>query len=99
MNDAILWMTVTSPTDKRIPKAAKTSGITQDGKVFVWAGIAGPENTVTLCATYDGVEMAVVDDHVYLPAEWVVKEYPQLTELCGNIRKKLVEFKNKNPVS
>ena len=72
---------------ENIPEWIRTIGITEDDKiVYMPAAIAGPdENEVAEKALDAGRGSIEMEDHIYLPAEWVGEAYPELLELSVNI--------------
>lgn len=77
----ITWMTVRQATKHRSPKWLRTAAVTDDDQVFLPADIAGDARMVMLAAAWDGnVSMLIHLQHVYLPATWLAKEYPSISE-------------------
>ena len=72
---------------ENIPEWIRTIGISEDDKiVYMSAAIAGPdENKVAEKCLDAGRGSIEMEDHVYLPAEWVGEAYPELLELSVNI--------------
>lgn len=68
------------------PEWGRTSYIDPgSGQVYVPAVLGGNEEAVFLCASFDGVSVVAVDDHVYVPAEWMAKEHPDAAPACRRI--------------
>lgn len=68
---------------KRHPKWMRTLVISDDGdEVFVPAAIAGNEDNVYLCTLFDGTATVSAHNHLYVPADWLAKEFPKAKELC-----------------
>lgn len=95
--EKIIWVVVSAPGYEKVPEAARTSGVSEDGTLYVWTGIAGDAGMVSLCALHDGIDMYMDKGHAYVPDSWMIKQYPHLAELCGNIRKHVLEYVAKNP--
>lgn len=76
------WIEYQQPDGKRIPAWKRTLGISEEtGEVFVPAAMAGEQN-VLLCASYDGTAVATNHSHLYVPASWLSREFPDTKELC-----------------
>jgi len=82
---AIQWYLMESPAN--FPKWKRTFGVSDDGVVFLPAGIAGNEQAVLLSASYDGVEVAQDFGHLYVSATWMAREYPRTAEICAAAEK------------
>jgi hypothetical protein len=81
------WFSVIRPQGTREPQWKLCAGIDDDGTVFAPAGIAGNEQTVLLCALFDGVPAVVDKRHVYLPTTWLANEYPDMAEVFRTIER------------
>jgi hypothetical protein len=80
------WFELEQPEGKKLPAWRRTFGVSEEGnEVFVPAAIAGNEQKVFLCVNYDGTPFAHVHNHVYVPAIWLSKEFPDTKELCNII--------------
>lgn len=79
------------PPDQVIPKWRRTLAVSGDGTVFMPAAVAGDEKKVGLCALYDGVSAAVVHKHLFLPTDWLAREYPVVADICANAEAKARE--------
>jgi len=88
------WIETENNTGKRWPKWQRTAAISDDGVVFVPGGMLGNESEVLLCAGYDGVPMAIHLKHLYVPAQWMAKEFPKSAEVCELIERKVKEHVN-----
>jgi hypothetical protein len=87
MSTAMTWIVTDRPA--LIPQWQRSAAVDSDGTVFVPAVIAGNEMAVLMAAGWDGNVPAVMDDgHVYLPAQWIAKEYPDTAEVCHLIESK-----------
>lgn len=61
-------------------------GVMDDGTVFIPAVYTGAgDMAVVLCASFDGVPTVTEDGHVYVPADWVKREYPQNADVVDKI--------------
>ncbi len=85
------WFEVEAPTGKRIPIWMRSAGIKEDGTVFIPGAIAGTEMEIILCASYDGTPVVHYLDHAYFPSKWMMKEFPDVAELCEKIEKSVTE--------
>ncbi|WP_440985135.1 hypothetical protein ACQHIH_18580 [Xanthomonas sontii] len=76
------WIEYKQQDGKLIPAWKRTLGVSEEtGEVFVPAAMAG-EQDVLLCAAYDGTTVASNHNHVYVPASWLSREFPDTKELC-----------------
>lgn len=82
------WLTIENSEnadDPQFPEWARTVGITDQGLVFVPAGLAGSEDEVAMCMLYDGTESHLYRNHTYVPADWMAAEFPKTIEACKSI--------------
>ena len=76
------WLEWEQLPGKRFPRWKRTLGFEKEsGEVFVPAAIARSEKEVHLCALYDGTRVAVTHKHLYVPASWISKEFPETKEI------------------
>jgi len=85
MAGLITWYAAPNAGSQKIPEWFRSAGITENGKIFVPAAIAGDESEVALCLLYDGTESYTHLNHIYVPADWMVREFPNTQELCEKI--------------
>jgi len=78
---AITWHLMKSP--ESYPKWKRTFGVLDERTVFLPAIIAGNEQAVLLSAGFDGVEVAQEFGHLYVPTEWMAREFPSTAEICA----------------
>lgn len=66
------------PSRKRQPpKWLRTIGVDDKGALYVPAVVSGrSEQEVMLCANYDGIPIAVLEKHLFVPADWLKREFP-----------------------
>ena len=64
----------------------------ETNEVFVPAAIAGNEEAVFLCASFAGCGLIHDDSHLYVPASWLKREYPDTAPVCDLIRTKVAKF-------
>lgn len=77
------WIEYEQNDGKHIPAWMRTLGVSEEtGEVFVPAAMAGNEQNVLLCTAYDGTIVASNHNHVYVPASWLSREFPDTKELC-----------------
>jgi hypothetical protein len=60
-----------------------------DGVVFMPAAAGGDERAVVLCASFDGVPMVTADKHVYVPCDWMAREFPEIADLAQKIERRV----------
>lgn len=85
------WCAVPNPPGHRKPEWFRSAALAEDGTVYAPAVVAGNELAVTMAATYDGVSALVSDHHVYLPTDWLAREYPVVADICEKIAQKTRE--------
>ena len=59
----------------------RSYGVDEDGEYYVPAIIAGDEQKVMMCASYDGCSVASYKGHLYVPLTWAKKEFPKEEEV------------------
>lgn len=74
------------PPDTDIPAWKRTAGVAQEGRIFVPAAMAGNEDEVHRCTMYDGTPTATYHGHIFVPADWLSKEFPDTKEMCDVVR-------------
>lgn len=62
------------------PNWQRRVAISGAGEVFAPAALSGDEQQAATCAARDGVNTVVSDPHVFLPLDWLAREYPDLQE-------------------
>ncbi|MGE9760933.1 hypothetical protein [Pseudomonas sp. PDM20] len=85
MKVEITWLVVDKPEGKRMPEWSRTIGVTDKGQVYVPAAMGGNEQQVVLCLAWDGTDCIEHLNHVFVPADWMAKEFPQTAEICKAI--------------
>jgi hypothetical protein len=85
------WCTVDAGA-RKVPVWLRSAALAPDGTVFVPAAIAGSEMDTLLSAAYDGTTMVKSDGHIYVPADWLKREYPKTAELVAKIEHGVREF-------
>ena len=79
-----------NPDVKRIPNWQRTALIDDNGVVYLTHAIAGlgRDTAMFICAC-DGVPFRILKNRIYLPAQWLRQEYPNIEnavdELCGKV--------------
>jgi hypothetical protein len=65
--------------------------VEDDGQVFIPAGVFMSERVAVLTLGYDGTPAYVEEDHVYVPADWLAREFPAdaatIGEIVTNVRR------------
>ncbi len=88
----IQFLTVEAKPGVKSAKWERSAGIdVKTGDVFVPAFMAGHEQRVFLCASYDGEPAVTWANHMYLRTSWMKMEYPFTRELCEKIEAKMAE--------
>lgn len=77
------------------PKWFRKVGVCpDDGRVFVPAALVGfdMEMIVFLCASQDRATIVEHLNHVYVPAEWMAGQYPDVADTCRVIERRVREY-------
>jgi hypothetical protein len=85
MATEIQWLVAGGEGDVDFPEWIRSAGLSpDDGLVYVPAAMLGDdmELTVFLCAGYDGISTVEYSGHVYVPADWFARQYPDVAEVC-----------------
>jgi hypothetical protein len=85
------WYEFPSGKRKGMPKWQRRAAIAGDGTIFIPAIVAGGENTVFLCAGYDGTRVVYHSGHLYVPSDWVKREFPQVADVALKIEGRVAE--------
>lgn len=70
----------------------RSFGISTDGEFYVPAALAGDEQKVMMCASYDGIGIATYRKHLYIPLTWAKKEYPDAAEVWNAFENRVREL-------
>lgn len=76
------WYEIDKEKLGKWPEWARLYAIDETGQVFVPAAAGGDEQEVFLCTTYDNTPVVEFNDHMFVPALWLHKEYPKTKEYC-----------------
>jgi hypothetical protein len=88
---------VTPPSGIRVPKWKLSAAINDAGIVFAPAAIVGDEQRIFMLSTYDGGPAVIRNGHVYLPTEWLIKEFPDWVEVFQAIEPRAkIEMNQRN---
>ena len=84
----------TVPNDgfkKKMPAWQRSVLVHDDGTIFVPACLGASETEVMLCAGYDGIGIAQHKGHLFVPIDWLEKEFScqVLSEVCDKIRRSM----------
>lgn len=59
-------------------------------RVYLPAAVVGSnEMVVFFCASHDGVGMIRDGGHLYVPTDWMAKEYPDTAEVCRLVEERV----------
>lgn len=89
------WLINNHPTNKRFNKLAKwmrSVFVGDDGSIWVPSVIAGSEGSemvVVLCAIQDNVPVLRSQKHLYVPIDWMEKEFKSTKDTCQSIRRSI----------
>lgn len=72
-----------------MPRWQRSAGLGDDGTVYAPAVIGGEEQTMMLCAAYNGVTVVNYLNHLFVSTNWLAKEFPHLQEVCEAIVRKV----------
>ncbi len=99
MTTRVKWMATlgSDPTVRRIPEWIRSAALADDGRVYMPAAACGNETQALLAAGFDGVDMLMDDNHLYLPTDWMAREYPNLADLCAKIERTVKKHFDRNP--
>jgi hypothetical protein len=86
--DGLRWVMVTGEA----PDWARSAVIDADGVVYVPAAIGGNEDNVLICAVWENVTSIYSDGHLYLPSEWMAREYPDMADIVRLVESRVREF-------
>lgn len=88
----IQFVTAGTSPGVKMAKWQRSAGINaKTGDVFVPAHIAGNEQELLLCASFDGEPCAILHKHLFVRSSWMKKEYPKTKEVCEKIESKITE--------
>lgn len=90
----LTWLVVQTDKPNRLAKWKRSVGVSPEGKIYVPAVIAGSEMMVLMCAGWDGTELLLLGKpgHLYVPADWMAREFPKTTEAIAKITKMVRAF-------
>lgn len=97
----IQFATVEATPGVKMAKWQRSAGIDIKTKeVFVPAHIAGREEAIFLCASFDGEPCVTHNKHLFVRSSWMKNEYPKTIEVCEKIEAKMAEaFKSEITVT
>jgi hypothetical protein len=82
----ITWYSVPNQKGfKRKPEWMRSAGIEDTGDVYVPAVIVGNEMLVFLCAGWDNEPAVYLDEHLFVRASWMAREFPKVRDICIKI--------------
>lgn len=88
---ATRWLEFGTKGDKKWPKWRRSVAVAEDGRIFIPADVTGDEQGSFMCASYDGETCIVDSGHVYLPTNWIRREFPRLVEVCDSVERRVRE--------
>jgi hypothetical protein len=83
------WFSIKWPQGTRKRQWKLCAAIDDNGVVFAPAAIAGNEQSVMLCAAFDGISAVINKRHFYLPTDWLAKEYPAMADVFNTIERRV----------
>lgn len=85
------WFMVANIAGKRrAPKWARQCALDSANQLWVPAAMAGNEQMVLLCASFDGEPVFLHDHHLYVRASWMEREHPDIADLIGRMRDNVI---------
>lgn len=74
------------------PKWIRTFGLAADGTIFMPApAVDLPEQTVFMCAAFDGVIVWRCHRHTYYPTHWLKREWPKHKDFIESVEQQIRE--------
>ena len=89
MKTMMTWGVVEGPG----PEWKRAAGLSDDGRVFLPAALFGNESSLFFSASWDGVgpEGHLYQGHIFMDAEWLAKELPDLSAPILDVAKKIAK--------
>ena len=82
------WFTIDDPSWQRFPIWLRSLGVSREGgEVYVAAAIAGNEQEVLFQSMRENIATAKNHEHVYVPAQWLSRRYPDAKDTCEVLMK------------
>ncbi|WP_176517633.1 hypothetical protein [Pseudomonas faucium] len=78
----MLWISINGEGFERHPRWKRSIGIDRTGLAFIAAAVGGSEKDVSLLTLKTGAPSLICFDHVYVPASWMIENFPQ--SLCNS---------------
>jgi myo-inositol-hexaphosphate 3-phosphohydrolase len=80
---------------KSIPSWARIAIVSDDDVLFVTPAVADiSEMTALLCAGWDGTPVINYNEHIYVPADWMKREYPRCVDLVDKISARVAKVQS-----
>ena len=96
--ESVLWCVADTPAGQPVmPEWLRSAAMDQKGRIYVPAAIGGNENIVFFKVAYDGVPVVTSDDHLYVPIDWLIKEYPKERGDLEHIRMRVMDAFSQHP--
>jgi len=87
MSVILKWVAVENQPGFNEPEWKRSAALADDGRVFVPAIIAGDEKYILLCASHDAESIIFDSNHVFVPSDWLAREFTDTAELCKQIER------------
>lgn len=88
----IQFRTIDAQEGPKLADWQRSYGVSEVGEFFVPALIAGGEEKVMMCASYDGILVATYKGHLYIPLSWAKKEFPEALEVWTAFENRMNEL-------
>lgn len=78
----------------KLPEWARSVLRHDDGTLFLPAVLGASEMEVLLCAGYDGTPVAQHKDHLFVPMDWLAREFPSdvLDSVCQKVKRSIENY-------
>lgn len=84
-------LTIEADESTKSPTWSRTLFVTDNGLLMVPAVLAGREKIVAMKAAWDGCPMIRFKNHLFVPTEWLKKEFPKDARLLAILEEKELE--------
>jgi hypothetical protein len=86
----ITWYTAKNiEGQKKLPKWFRTTGLSDDGVVYIPAAALGDENFVFYSALFDGTSVAIDNERLYINTKWLVQQFPDFANELTSLEQKI----------
>lgn len=92
--DVTEWITFVGGNNDKLPGWIRTAGYDPDATtIYAPAAIAGvSEAEVSLATKFDGMSSRTHMDHLFVPADWLMEEFPKCRSVCEALVKSVEAY-------